>query len=228
MADLLNKNATPEAMDADAPAPEKKAKKAKKAKVQYLEKNQMNFREKYEVVVEGKKKDVDLSAIIKPIIIVVAVVAVVFVLCEVVLLSMNARTKSLEKYINDEGNIASYNAAVALKQEGEAVKAQKANTESLIKAIDSYPNVDKAFFTAISTAATNNGVTVNNYGYSGVNGYLSVSCNSTTTSGISNFVRAMVDTGLFATVEYNQFNSGGTEGGYAFSVTCYCNGTEAK
>lgn len=228
MADLFKKKDAPEMTaavesnaDAEAPVPEKKQKKEKKQKVQYLEHKDMNFLERYETVVEGKQGDVDLNAIMKPAIMVVAAVAVIFVILQVISLTMSAKTKSLENYVNDETNISAYNDAQALKQESEDVNTQKANLESLVAAISSYPDVNRAFFQAISTAATNNGVTVNNYGYSGNNGYLSISCTSQTTSGISNFVRGVVDTGLFADVQYNQF-SGAKDGGYTFTVNCYC------
>ncbi len=226
MADMINKNATPEA-EGMAPAPVKKEKKEKKPKLQYLEKNQMNFLEKYEIVVEGKKSNVDITKIVKPLIILLIVVAIIFALTTGIKIVMNQKVKSLDKYINDPANVSSYNEAVALKQEGETVKAQKSNLEALIKAVDSYPNVNKAFFEAISKAATDNGITIGQYGYAGANGVLSVSCTSTTTAGISGFVRAMEATGLFADVEYNAFN-GQAEGGFSFTVTCVCNASEAK
>lgn len=226
MADMINKNATPEA-EGIAPAPKKKEKKEKKPKLQYLEKNQMNFLEKYEIVVEGKKNNVDITKIIKPLVILLIVVAIIFALTTGVKIFMNQKVKSLDKYINDPANVSSYNEAVALKQESENVKTQKTNLEALIKAIDSYPDVSREFFNAINKAATDNSVTIGQYGYAGETGVLSVSCSSASTAGISNFVRAMEATGLFADVEYNSFN-GEAEGGYSFSVTCVCNGTEAK
>lgn len=228
MADMINKNAAPEA-EGIAPAPKKKEKKEKKPKLQYLEKNQMNFLEKYELVVEGKKSNVDITKIVKPLVILLIVVAIIFALTTGVKLFMNQKVKSLDKYINDPANVSSYNEAVALKQESDNVKTQKTNLEALIQAIDSYPNVNKAFFDAINKAATDNSVTIGQYGYAGNTGTLSVSCTSTSTAGISGFVRAMEASGLFADVEYNSFN-GEAEGGYSFTVTCVCNAsaTEAK
>ncbi len=226
MADMINKNATPEA-EGIAPAPKKKEKKEKKPKLQYLEKNQMNFLEKYEIVVEGKKSNVDISKIVKPLIIILLVAVIVFVLTTGIKIFMNQKVKSLNNYINDPDNVASYNEAVALKEKTDNVNTQKTNLEALIKAIDSYPDVNKAFFSAISKCATDNGVTIGQYGYAGDTGVFSISGTATATGGISGFVRAMEATGLFADVEYNSFN-GEAEGGYSFTVTCVCTASAAE
>ena len=232
---LLNKKPAEEAQApvADAPvaaeaAPvQQKAKKEKKAKVQYLEPNQMNFITQYELVVEGKKSNVDLNKILKPLIAVAAVVLIAFVLLEVLLLGMKAKTKSLEKYINNPDNVAAYNEATAVKEETDRVNTQKANIESCIKAIDSYPNVGSKFFQSIANTATKNGVTVESYGYANETGYLTLTCTSKSispaTTGISQFVRDLVKLGLFDSVEYDRF-SGTNEGGYSFDVACVCVG----
>ncbi len=236
MADLFKKKdaaaeqTAPVAADANAEAPAPKAdKKAKSNKKQQkaLEPNQMNFLEQYSLVVEGKKKNLDLAKILKPLIAVAVVVLAIFVLLEVVLIGFKARNKSLEKYINDPQNTASYNEAKATKDETDQVNTQKANIESCIAAIDSYPNVGKDFFTAIANTATNNGVTISNYGYSNMTGIISMSCSSKAispaTTGISQFVRDLEKLGLFDNVTYTGF-SGSGEGGYSFQISCVCLG----
>ena len=234
MADLFKKKdaaaeqTAPVAADANAEAPAPKAeKKAKSNKKQQkaLEPNQMNFLEQYSLVVEGKKKNLDLAKILKPLIAVAVVVLAIFVLLEVVLIGFKARNKSLEKYINDPQNVASYNEAKATKEETDKVNTQKANIEACIKAIDSYPNVGKDFFESIANTATKNGVSISEYGYVNTNGYLSLSCSSNAispnTTGISQFVRDLEGLGLFDSIEYNGF-SGSGEGGYSFSITAVC------
>ena len=232
MADLFKKKdaaaeqTTPVAADANAEAPAPKAeKKAKSNKKQQkaLEPNKMNFLEQYSLVVEGKKKNLDLAKILKPLIAVAVVVLAIFVLLEVVLIGFKARNKSLEKYINDEQNVATYNEALDTKATIDSVTLQKANTEAVIKAIDSYPNVGKAFFQTIAANATANDTSVSNYSYSNDNGYLSLSCTSRSTAGISKFVRAMEQNGLFDDVQYTGF-SGAADNGYSFALSCYCVG----
>ena len=185
----------------------------------------MNFFERYETIVEGKSNDIDAKKIMVPGTIVVAVVVLAFAVLEILLLITNSSIKSLNNYINDQNNVASYNQAITIKDTISRAQVQKKNTESMISAIATYPNVNRDFFTAINSAASSNGVTVVNYGYAGNTGYLSTSCTATNVQSISNFVRAMEATGLFANVEYNQF-SGGTEGSFSFSVNCYCNGNK--
>ena len=234
MADLFKKKdaaaeqTAPVAADANAEAPAPKAeKKAKSNKKQQkaLEPNQMNFLEQYSLVVEGKKKNLDLAKILKPLIAVAVVVLAIFVLLEVVLIGFKTRNKSLEKYINDPKNVASYSEAKETKEETDKVNTQKANIEACIKAIDSYPNVGKDFFNAIANVATKNGVTISEYGYVNTNGYLSLACSSNAispaTTGASQFVRDLEGLGLFDSIEYNGF-SGSTEGGYSFSITAVC------
>lgn len=236
MADLFKKKdaaaeqTAPVAADANAEAPAPKAdKKAKSNKKQQkaLEPNKMNFLEQYSLVVEGKKKNLDLAKILKPLIAVAVVVLAIFVLLEVVLIGFKARNKSLEKYINDEQNVASYNEALSTKEKAESAKTQKANMEALINAIDSYPNVDAKFFEAIGNTATKDGVTVSNYGYTSDTGFISLQCSANAiapaTTGISQFVRDLEGLGLFENVTYNSF-SGGNEGGYSFSITATCKG----
>ena len=236
MADLFKKKdaaaeqTAPVAADANAEAPAPKAdKKAKSNKKQQkaLEPNQMNFLEQYSLVVEGKKKNLDLAKILKPLIAVAVVVLAIFVLLEVVLIGFKARNKSLEKYINDPQNVATYNEALSTKEKADSARTQKANMEAVINAIDSYPNVDAKFFEAIGNTATKNGVTVSNYGYANDTGFLSLQCTSNAispdTTGISQFVRDMEKLGLFDNVTYNAF-SGGNEGGYSFSITATCKG----
>lgn len=230
MADLFKKNApaeeaTPVVADAnaEAPAPEAKGKKEKKSKVKFLEPNQMNFLEQYSIVVEGKKKNLDLQKILKPLIAVLIVVLAIFVLLEVVLIGMKAQNKSLNKYVNDESNVASYNEALAVKDKIGLVNSQKANLESLMAAIDSYPNVDEEFFAAISNTATNNGVKVINYGYANATGYLTLTCTANSTPGISQFVRDLEKLGLFDSVTYTGF-AGTDEGGNNFSISAVCLG----
>ena len=215
----------PVVMDANAetPAPETKAKKEKKNKQQFLEPNQMNFLTQYEIVVEGKKQNLDLKKILKPLIAVAVVVLAVFVVMEIVLLGMKAQTKSLNKYINDEQNVASYNEAIATKEKTDTVNLQKSNLEACMAAIDSYPNVGTAFFQSIATTATKNNVTVSSYGYANETGFLSMSCTGTTLGGISQFVRDLETLGLFTEVTYTGF-SGTNESGYSFSISCVCAG----
>ena len=234
MADLFKKKdaaaeqTAPVAADANAEAPAPKAeKKAKTNKKQQkvLEPNKMNFLEQYSLVVEGKKKDLDLAKILKPLIAVAVVVLAIFILLEVVLLGFKARNKSLEKFINNEQNVASYNEAVATKTKIDLAKTQKANMEAAMNAIKTYANVDSTFFTSIANTAIKNGVTIGNYNYVGDSGYLSLSCSakavSPDTTGISQFVRDLEGLGLFDSVEYNGF-SGSGEGGYSFSITAVC------
>ncbi|NLL63185.1 MAG: hypothetical protein GX241_02935 [Ruminococcaceae bacterium] len=231
MADLLNNNA-PENMDANAAAEDnaitvEKLKKMRKdrKKLHYLEKNKMNFYEKYVLIVEGKKSQLDLAKIVKPTVTAAVLAIIALVILLVVLGVIKGQSASYNKYINDEKNIATYNQAVDTKAKGEYVNTQKANMESLINAIAAYPNVDKAFFTTISAAGTKNDVVVNSFGYAGETGFLSISCKARTTAGISQFVRDMVATGLFADVSYNAF-TGDSEGGYNFQITCYCNSAD--
>ena len=181
------KDANPMMIDGNtsAPAPAAPAAKEKKSKAKFLEPNEMNFYEQYKVVVEGKKKDVDLTKILKPLIALLLVVLAAFILLEVVLIGFKAKNKSLDKYINDPANIAAYNEALAVKEETETIKTKTTNMVSLINAIDSYPNVGKDFFTAIANTATKNGVTITSYGYVNDNGFLTLSCTSTSTAGIS-------------------------------------------
>ncbi|MBQ0135961.1 MAG: hypothetical protein KBS43_04430 [Oscillospiraceae bacterium] len=229
MADLFKKNTpaeeAPVVADANAetPAPEAKGKKEKKAKVKYLEPNQMNFLEQYHIVVEGKKKNLDLQKVLKPLIAVAIVVLAIFVLLEVVLLGMKAKNKSLEKYINDEQNVASYSEAVATKEKIDLAKTQKTNMEAAMNAIASYPNVDATFFNSVANTASKNGVAISNYNYVGDNGYLSLTCSAKAVSpadtGVSQFVRDLVALNIFDNVDYRSFN-GSTEGGYSFDVGC--------
>lgn len=222
--------AAPVAADASAPE-ETKAKKDKKAKVQYLQPNQMNFLTQYELVVEGKKKNLDLGKVMKPLIAVAALVLVVFVLMEVVLLGMKAKGKSMEKYINDSQNVATYNEAIATKEKIDQANTQKANMEAAIDAIKTYGDVDAAFFNNIAKVATKNGVTITNYSYSAESGYLSLACDAKavapSTTGISQFVRDLEGLGVFNSVEYNSF-SGSKEDGYGFSVSATFNPVAAK
>ncbi|MBR6003906.1 MAG: hypothetical protein IK068_04200 [Lachnospiraceae bacterium] len=219
------KNDTPMMINENvaAPAPEVKAKKDKKSKVKYLEPNQMNFLDQYKTVVEGKKKDLDLAKILKPLIAILLVVLAAFVLLEVVLIGFKAKNKSLDKYINDANNIASYNEAIAVKEETDVVNAQKANMESLLAAIDSYPNVGKDFFAKVAATATKDDISVTSYNYSNDTGYLVVFCTANDTAKISQFVRDMEANGLFKAVEYTGFQSNG-ENGYSFNVNCVCLG----
>jgi len=218
------KDANPMMIDGNtsAPAPAAPAAKEKKSKVKYLEPNEMNFYEQYKVVVEGKKKDVDLTKILKPLIAVLLVVLAAFILLEVVLIGFKAKNKSLDKYINDPANIAAYNEALAVKEETETIKTKTTNMVSLINAIDSYPNVGKDFFTAIANTATKNGVTITSYGYVNDNGFLTLSCTSTSTAGISQFVRDLGTLNLFNKVMYNGFQ--GDQGSYGFTVSAVCLG----
>jgi len=229
MADLFKKKTPAEEApvvadaNADAPAPEVKGKKDKKSKVKYLEPNQMNFLEQYSIVVEGKKKNLDLQKVMKPLIAVLIVVLAAFVILEVVLLGMKAQTKSLNKYITDEQNVASYNEAIEVKTNTDIVNAKKASTESVINAIDSYPNVGTDFFATLKSTAAANSVTIASYGYSNDNGYLTLSCSATGVDNVSEFVRALEKCGLLNITQYSGF-SGSAEGGYSFSVTGYCVG----
>lgn len=219
------KDANPMMIDGNtsAPAPAAPAdKKAKNSKAKFLEPNEMNFYEQYKVVVEGKKKDVDLSKILRPLIALLLVVLAAFIILEVVLIGFKARNKSLDKYINDANNVAAYNEALAVKEETETIKTKITNMVSLINAIDSYPNVGKDFFSAIASAATKNGVSVTTYGYVNDNGFLTLSCTSTTTAGISQFVRDLKALNLFDKVMYNGFQ--GDQGSYGFTVSAVCLG----
>ena len=222
MADLFKKkNLDAEAVEAPAEEKAEKKEKKQKNKLQYLEHNTMNFLERYETVVEGKSQDKGLEAYKKPIMILMIVLVVIGVIAQGLNIYSGMRIKSLEKYINDENNIATYNEALAVKTSVEQAKLQKTNMEAMIAAIATYPDVDKSFFDSVSGAATANSVVINNYGYASASGVLSVSCVASTPQNISNFVRALDATGLFANVEYTGF-SGGTEGGYTFTVTTYC------
>ena len=217
---------------ADAGAPEEtKAKKEKKAKVQYLQPNQMNFFTQYELVVEGKKSNLDLGKILKPLIAILVVVLVVFIVMEVILLGMKAKGKSMEKYINDPQNVATYNEAVATKEKIDQATTQKANLEAAIDAIKTYGDVDSKFFNNIAKIATKNGITIENYSYSADSGYLSLSCAAKAvapaTTGISQFVRDLEGLGIFDSVQYNSFN-GSKEDGYGFSVAATFKPVAAK
>ena len=221
------KDANPMMIDGNtsAPAPAAPAAKEKKSKVKYLEPNEMNFYEQYKVVVEGKKKDVDLAKILKPLIAVLIVVLAVFVILEAILIGFKAKNKSLDKYINDPNNIASYNEALAVKKETETVNAAKANMESLLTAIDTYPNVGKDFFAKVASVATKNNVTITNYSFANENGWLNLACNASATKDITQFVRDLETLGLFGNVNYTGFQSNGdATGGYGYSVDCTCLG----
>lgn len=223
MADLFKKkNLDAEAVEAPAEEKAEKKEKKQKNKLQYLEHNTMNFLERYETVVEGKTADKGLEAYKKPIMILMIVLVVIGVIAQGLNIYSGMRIKSLEKYINDENNKASYNQALEVKTAVEQAKLQKTNMEAMIAAIASYPDVDKTFFSSVNGAATANSVTIGNYGYAGGTGYFTVACTAATPQNISDFIRALDATGLFASIEYGGF-SGGAEGGYSFSVSCYCN-----
>ena len=223
MADLFKKKNNAEATEAPAPkeAKAKKEKKTKAPKDQYLKPNRMNFLERYETLVEGKKAELDLDKYKKPYFIVLAVLLVILVVFIVLLSVTKVQVKSYEKYINDPNNASTYSKALKLKGDTERIKLEKANIEKMINAISTYPNINKEFFAALSNAATNNNVTINNYGYAGQSGFISIPCVASSPQDISNFVTAIEATGLFDSVEYTGFD-GGAEGGYAFNVSCYC------
>lgn len=222
MADLFKKK-NAEAAAVEAPAEEKAEKKDKKQKnkLQYLEHNTMNFLERYETVVEGKSQDKGLEAYKKPIMILMIVLVVIGVIAQGLNIYSGMRIKSLEKYINDENNQASYNQSLETKAAAERAQLQKTNLETNLAAIASYPDLDKALFDALGNAATSNGVTLGSYGYAGGTGYLAITgCSAQSPASITAFIRAAEATGLFTSVEYQGF-SGGGEGGYSYNVSFY-------
>ena len=223
MAELFKKKTAPAegTPDAEPAAEEKKSKKEKPAKKQYLESNKMNFLERYEFVVEGKQTDVDFDALKKPIAIVLGVLLVLLVITQGLSIFTSAKVKSYEKYINDPNNVASYAQATELKNKIDQTTLQKTNMESLIAAIATYPDVDTAFFQAIDTAAGANNVLINSYGFTSVTGTLSLNCNATSPQNISDFIRALMNTGLFESIDYTGF-TGAQESGYSFSISAVC------
>lgn len=221
MADLFKKKNNAEAVEAPAEEKVEKKEKKQKNKLQYLEHNTMNFLERYETVVEGKAADKGLEAYKKPAMIVAAIVIVIAVIAQVLNITSGMRVKSLEKYINDENNKATYNQSLEVKAAAERATLQKTNLETNLAAIASYPDVDKALFDAIANAATANGVTLGTYGYAANSGYLAITgCSAQSPASITAFIRAAEATGLFASTEYQGF-SGGGEGGYSYNVSFY-------
>ncbi|GEM_PF-3238621 len=222
MADLFKKKEAPaDGAVENAPAEEKKEKKQKASKKQYLEHNKMNFLERYETIVEGKQNDVDFDALKKPIIIILGVLLVLLIITQALSIFTSARVKSLEKYINDPNNVASYAQATELKTKIDQTEIQKVNMESLIAAIATYPDVDQAFFQAISKAANDNSVSINGYGFTSVTGNLTLNCNAPTPQDVSDFVRSLMATGRFVSIDYTGF-TGAQESGYSFSISAVC------
>lgn len=202
-----------------APAKEKKE---KKSKLKYLEPNQMNFYEQYKLVVEGKKKDVDIQKIIAPLAAVLVVILLVYAGTFGYLFTIKSKNKALSNYINDANNIATYNLALETKAQIGVVGTNKSNLETILEAIDSYPNLGAKFFVVLDATAKQNNITIGSYSYSNQGGSLSVSCTSKTTQDISNFVRAMEKNGLLSLVTYTGFS--GSSESYSFSLTCRCLG----
>lgn len=234
MPDLFNKkkldsNSIEENSSVDANAlndsSEKKEKKAKKNKMLYLEHNTMNFLERYEAVVEGKSSADALTAYKKPLIILAVVIVILALVAQGLNIYSSLRVNSLDKYIKDPANVEAYDNAIQVKAKVDQATLQKNNMEAMITAIATYPDIDQNFFNAVNTAATANSIVISNYGYAGETGYFTVSCTSSTPQNITAFIRALDATGLFANIEYSGF-SGGAEGGYGFSVSCYCNAGE--
>lgn len=222
MADLLNKN-TPETGAPEADKKLDKAKKEKPAKKTYLEPNNMNFLERYEVVVEGKKADLDLSAYRTPILVAGIALLVILVIAQGLNILTKTQIKSLNKYINDPTNVSAFNEATGVKAKVNDAVTQKSNLEAMIEAVKTYPDVDKAFFDAIFAAGTANTVTTGNYGYMSNTGTITIACHSQAIPNISEFVRSLEATGLFTSVEYVGF-SGAADTGYSFNVSCLCKG----
>lgn len=223
MADLFKKkNLDAEAVEAPVEEKAEKKEKKQKNKLQYLEHNTMNFLERYETVVEGKAADKGLEAYKKPIMILMIALVVIGVIAQGLNIYSGMRIKSLEKYINDENNKASYNQSLETKAAADAATLQKTNLEANLAAIASYPDVDKKLFDAIANAATANGVTLGTYGYSGSTGYIAISgCTAPSPASITEFIRAAETTGLFVDFEYQGFSGAGEGGGYSYNVSFY-------
>lgn len=193
----------------------------KKNKQLFLEHNSMNFLDRYQTVVEGKAADKGLDAYKKPILALLLALVILALIAQALNIFSSLRLKSINDFINDPDNISSYNLSVLTKDNASSAAIQKNNLLAMIDAIDTYPNVDTGLFGAISTAASSNSIAVGNYGYSGEKGYLSISCTAVTPQNITDFIRALDATGLFASIQYGGF-SGGVEGGYSFTVSAYC------
>jgi hypothetical protein len=215
------KNADAKAVDAKGKA--KTEKKPKKEKPVFLDHRDMNFYERYEVVVEGKQVNVDPLKLFKPAIIVLLIVLVIVLIMKIISFGVTLRCKSLNNYINDSANKSAYNTAVTIQKQTASINKKETDLKACVAAIKTYPSVNSQFFATIQAAAANAGASITNVTYDNTTGLISLSCTATTVAGPAAFVNALNDSGLFSVTDYTGY-SGTQAGGYTFTVAAYCNG----
>lgn len=217
-----NTNETPANNAVQAPA-EKKAKAPKKEKEVFLAQKDMNFLERYQIVVEGKEKATDPVKLFMPVLIALGIIVVIFLIVKGVDIGINISNKNLNSYITDTSNVTNYKQAVALSKEIKSVNTKEGELVSMMSAVKTYPSINTEFFSTMAATATANGITVGSMSYDNTTGLISYTATTTSVTAIPSYVAALRDTGLFSAVEYTGY-TGSTEGGYSFNIAAYCVG----
>ncbi len=199
----------------------KKSIKSKGDKNKFLQPKDMNFFERYEIVVEGKQEKINPMFFIVPTATVLGILIVAFAIINVMSAVVNNSNKKLQAYVDDTNNIASYNQAVQLSNEISKRNSSKVAIEEILKAMGKYPSINEAFISSIYGSLPE-GITIQNINYDSAQGYFSMSCVSTNVNAIPDFINNLEATNRFAVVGYTGYNGG--SGGYTFTVNCICNG----
>lgn len=204
-------------------------KSIKNSKVSTAKKNKslkvkdMNFIDRYEIIVEAKPPKINPKYFILPSGVVLSILLIIIIAMSTILAITNTSNKHKNEYINSEDNIAKYSQAEKLTQEITKRRNSKNQIESVINSIDKYPNLNNELINIIFGTAGQNKCQINDMDYNSEQGLITINCNTKSEKNVPIFVCALNNTKKFNLVTYVGYN-GNAEEGYTFTVSCVCKG----
>lgn len=181
--------------------------------------NEGNIYAAYKETRKNNKKRDKLLLKILPILVLVAVLTAWSSTLVIANMEKERTVNELTAYINDASNIAmfeEYNQRVA---EAAALNARITASESIKKAIESYPLATSELNRIIAASGTGI-VEVNITSYSASSGVFTFTAVGQNAEKINEFVKALTDTGIFYGVSYSGYAATGEAGGYSVNVSC--------
>lgn len=201
-----------------------KNRKASPKKSKGLKSKEMNFLEKYEIIVEQKPPRINPKLYIISSVSVIIIILAATIILNVFLSIEKNNNKVIKEYIDNENNIARYSESVKLTEEIDKRQKAKNEIDNVLNSIDGYPQLNEQFVDMLFGTAGQKKVKVNSINYGSEHGSIIISCECKSVDDVPVFVKALRDTEIFEAVTYKGY-SGCDKSQYSFTVTCVCKGT---
>ena len=167
---------------------------------------------------QQKAKSVDLRRQLLLPAVVVGVSLAAFGLVKGLTLYTDGQTEAITAWCTDPANTEPYQQSLSDQAQTRQYQSQQMAAEDRTALLGTYPNLQPAVFDKIQ-AVGGSDITVVFNSYDAASGQLAFDAQSANVIDIPAYVRAMQNTGLFASVSYTGYGYGDT-GTYAINLAC--------